>query len=138
MFGLHLLQSTDLNNSVDQLSASRDAGTTLASHWHAAQAVEAAAMPNAVKLWQTALKQLQQLPTQHPVGGPVDEGLGSPDSSLVELLPTVHKFLHSDRVSSAEWKKLIDKLKVSNCMDQRCMLCGNLRFICCIVCRMLS
>jgi hypothetical protein len=74
-------------------------------------------MSNAVKLWQpvTALRQLQQFATQHPEGGHVDEGLGSSVFSLNELLPTVHKFLHSDRASSAEWKKLVNELKVIIC-----------------------
>lgn len=70
-------------------------------------------MPNAVKLWQTALRQLQQLPT-------VRQEAGSDGSSFP--LPAVHEFLTTPRGNASPWKRLVKELKVIHMQDQHCTL----------------
>jgi hypothetical protein len=59
-------------------------------------------MPKAVKLWQTALSKLQQLPSELQQAGSDARDCGFFATSLTEMLSTVAEFLHSDRVSSAQ------------------------------------
>jgi hypothetical protein len=73
----------------------------------------AAAMPQASKIWQKVLKQVQQLPTVHQEGGSVSQGAGPLNRIHLDVLgPLETGFLKLDRVSSSEWKKLVVELKV--------------------------
>jgi hypothetical protein len=65
-------------------------------------------MPTAVKLWQTALKQLQQLPKEGLEAG---SGAETP-----YVLPVSKEFTTLPKASHAVWKQLIKELKVNSCL----------------------
>jgi hypothetical protein len=69
-------------------------------------------MPQASKSWQKVLKQLQQLPTVHQDSGPAAQGARPLNIHLLVLGPLEPGFFTSGRVSSSEWKKLVNELKV--------------------------
>ena len=79
-------------------------------------------MPQAVKLWQTAFKKLQQLPSEPKHTGSVAEALGSGyfATNLLELLPTITELFGLDRPSSSEWKQLVNELQVIECAEIAC------------------
>lgn len=65
-------------------------------------------MPNAAKLWQSALKQLQQFPKDGQEAG---SGADTP-----YVLPSSREFTTSPKANSAVWKQLIKELKVTACL----------------------
>lgn len=79
----------------------------------------AAAMPNPVELWQTALRQLQQLPTELQAG----TGQGSGLPATLFPLPAIGELGVEDfpTADSTVWEQLLNELKVNTqwwCINQ--------------------